>query len=64
MQLNHTQIVLNPTNVGSSFLLLAQIKVRLVARVKKNNHQMLIQNINPGRIITAFAIQLKNSTIL
>jgi hypothetical protein len=64
MQLNQTQIVLNPTRVGNSFLLLAQINVKLVARVRKNNHHMLIPNIKPGKIMTALAIHDKNSTIL
>jgi hypothetical protein len=56
--------VLNPTNVGRSFLLLAQISVRLVKSVKKNNHQICIPNINPGIMITALAAQLENSTML
>jgi hypothetical protein len=64
MQLNQTHKVLNPTNVGSSFLLLAQISVMLVARVKKNSHQTLIPKINPGKIIMALAIHDKNSTVL
>jgi hypothetical protein len=57
-------MVLNPTRVGSNFLLLAQISVRLVARVKKYSHQTLMPNINPGTIIMAFAVHDKNSTIL
>jgi hypothetical protein len=57
-------MVLNPTSVGNSFLLLAQINVKLVARVKKNNHHMLMPNISPGKIMTALAIHDKNSTIL
>jgi hypothetical protein len=56
--------VLNPTRVGNNFLLLAQINVKLVARVRKNNHHMLIPNISPGTIIIAFAAHDKNSTIL
>jgi hypothetical protein len=64
MQLIHAQIVLNPTSVGNNFLLLAHIRLRLVANVKKYNHQILIPNINPGIIITAFAAHDKNSTIL
>jgi hypothetical protein len=55
---------LKPTKVGSSFLLLAQIRVRDVARVKKYNHQIWIPKIRPGIIITAFAVQLANSTVL
>jgi hypothetical protein len=64
MQLIHTQIVLNPTKVGSSFLLLAHISVRLVPSVKKNNHQIEIPNIKPGTMMIALATQLKNSTVL
>jgi hypothetical protein len=61
---SHTQIVLNPTKVGNSFLFDAQISVRLVAKVKKNSHQTLMPKISPGTMITAFAAQDKNSTIL
>jgi hypothetical protein len=57
-------MVLNPTKVGNSFLFEAQIRVRLVARVKKNNHHTLMPNISPGKIITALAIHDRNSTIL
>jgi hypothetical protein len=57
-------MVLKPTRVGSSFLLLAQIRVRLVNNVKKNNHHILIPKIKPGIIIMALAAQLKNSTVL
>lgn len=64
MQLIHAQIVLNPTRVGSNFLLLAQIKVRLVNKVKKNNHHMLMPNISPGTMITALAAHEANSTRL
>jgi hypothetical protein len=64
MQLIHTQIVLNPTNVGNSFFSLAHISVRLVASVKKYNHQICIPNIKPGIIIQALAAQLANSTVL
>jgi hypothetical protein len=56
--------VLNPTSVGSSFFSLAHISVRLVASVKKYNHQMLIPNIKPGIMMQAFAAQLANSTVL
>ena len=59
-----THIVLNPTSVGNSFFSLAQISVRLVASVKKNNHQTEIPNISPGTIIVALAAQDKNSTVL
>jgi hypothetical protein len=64
MQLNHVHMVLNPTNVGSSFLLLAQIKVNDVNRVKKYNHQTLIPKIRPGIMIMALAVQDANSTVL
>jgi hypothetical protein len=57
-------IVLNPTKVGNSFLFDAHINVKLVTKVKKNNHHKLIPNIRPGIIMTAFADQLKNSIIL
>jgi len=56
--------VLKPTSVGSSFLLLAHIRDKLVAKVKKYNHHMLIPKISPGMIIIALAAQLKNSTVL
>jgi hypothetical protein len=57
-------MVLNPTNVGSSFFSDAHISVRLVARVKKYNHHMLIPNIRPGTIMQALAAQDANSTVL
>jgi hypothetical protein len=60
----HAHSVLNPTNVGNSFLLLAQINVRLVARVKKYNHQTEIPKINPGTMMIALAVQLAASTML
>jgi hypothetical protein len=50
--------------VGRSFLLLAQISPKLVNKVKKNNHHRLTPKISPGIIITAFAAQLANSTVL
>jgi len=64
MMLNQAHMVLNPTNVGNSFLLLAQISERLVNSVKKYNHQSCIPNINPGMIIIALANQDAASTIL
>jgi hypothetical protein len=64
MQLIQVQIVLNPTSVGKNFLLLAHISAKLVAKVKKYKYQRLIPKINPGIIITAFAAQLMNSTVL
>jgi hypothetical protein len=57
-------MVLNPTNVGSSFFSDAHISVNDVNRVKKYNHQTLIPNIKPGIIMQAFAAQLANSTVL
>jgi hypothetical protein len=57
-------MVLKPTNVGSSFLLDAHINVKLVNRVKKNSHQMLMPNISPGTMITALAAHDANSTVL
>jgi hypothetical protein len=57
-------MVLNPTNVGSSFLLLAQISDRLVAKVKKYNHHTLMPKIKPGMMIMALAVQDANSTVL
>ena len=60
----HTHIVLNPTKVGNSFFSLAQISVRLVNSVKKNNHQMLMPKINPGIMMQAFAAHDRNSTVL
>jgi hypothetical protein len=57
-------MVLNPTKVGNSFLLLAQINVILVNNVKKNNHQICMPNIKPGIMMMALAAQLTNSTIL
>jgi hypothetical protein len=55
---------LKPTNVGNNFLLDAHIKAKLVNKVKKNRYHKDILNINPGIIIIAFALQLKNSTVL
>jgi hypothetical protein len=60
----HTHIVLNPTNVGNNFLLDAHINAKLVNKVKKNKYHKDILNIRPGIIIIAFALQLKNSTVL
>jgi hypothetical protein len=56
--------MLNPIRVGSNFLLLAQMRDSEVARVKKYNHQSWIPKISPGMMITAFAAQLANSTVL
>jgi hypothetical protein len=57
-------MVLNPTNVGSSFFSLAHISVRLVARVKKYNHHMLMPKIKPGMMMQALAAHEANSTVL
>jgi hypothetical protein len=59
-----TQSVLNPTRVGRSLRFDAQIRVKLVNRVRKNNHHTDIPNINPGTIIIAFVNQDAASTIL
>ena len=60
----HAQVVLNPTNVGKSFFSDAHISVRLVNRVKKYSHHMLMPKIKPGTMIMALANQEKNSTVL
>jgi hypothetical protein len=57
-------MVLKPTNVGNNFLFDAQIKDKLVNKVKKYKYHNEIPNIKPGIIIIAFANQLKNSTVL
>jgi hypothetical protein len=57
-------MVLNATKVGSNFLLLAHIKVKLVAKVKKYNCHICIPKINPGIIITALQNHDTNSTML
>jgi hypothetical protein len=57
-------MVLKPIRVGKSFLLLAQIKVKLVASVRKYSHHTCMPKISPGTMITALASQLTNSTVL
>jgi hypothetical protein len=57
-------IVLNKINVGNDFLIDAQINADDVANVKKCIYHNSIPNINPGIMITAFAIQADNSIIL
>jgi hypothetical protein len=57
-------MVLNPTNVGSSFFSEAQISVNDVNSVKKYNHHIEIPNIKPGTMIQALAAQEANSTVL
>ena len=64
MQEIQTQIVLNPTSVGSSFFSLAQIKVKLVNNVKKYSHHTLMPKIRPGIMIQALAVHDANSTVL
>jgi hypothetical protein len=62
--LNQIHSVLNATSVGNSFLLLAQINVRLVKSATMYNCHMLIPKISAGIIIAAFAIQLAASITL
>jgi hypothetical protein len=57
-------IVLNKINVGNDFFIDAQINADDVANVKKCIYHNSIPNINPGMMITAFAIQADNSIIL
>jgi hypothetical protein len=57
-------IVLNKINVGNDLRIDAQINADDVASVKKCIYHNSIPNINPGIIITAFAIQADNSIIL
>jgi len=57
-------IVLNKINVGNNFLIDAQINADDVANVKKCIYHNSIPNINPGIMITAFAIQADNSMVL
>jgi hypothetical protein len=57
-------IVLNKINVGNDFLIDAQINADDVANVKKCIYHNSIPNINPGMMITAFAIQAAASIVL
>jgi len=57
-------MVLNPTKVGKSFFSDAHISVRLVNRVKKYSHHMLMPKIRPGTMIQALAAHEANSTVL
>jgi hypothetical protein len=57
-------MVLNPTKVGKSFFSDAHISVRLVNRVKKYSHHMLMPKIKPGTMMQALAAQDANSTVL
>ena len=56
--------MLNATSVGNSFLLLAQIKVRLVANVIQYNCHMFTPKIRPGMITAALAVHEAASTLL
>ena len=56
--------VLNPTRVGNSLRLLAQIKLKLVAKVNQYSHHTLIPKMSPGTMIMALAVQDRNSTVL
>jgi hypothetical protein len=60
----HAQIVLNPTSVGNSFFSDAHINVRLVNKVKKYSHHMLMPKINPGIMIIALANHAAASILL
>jgi hypothetical protein len=64
MQLSQIQSVLNPTNVGNSLRLDAQIKVMLVIKAMMYNHQICMPKIKPGTIIDALASQDTASTML
>jgi len=64
MQLSHIHRVLNPTKVGNSFLLLAQISVMLVINAMIYNHQICTPKIKPGTIIDALASHDAASTML
>jgi hypothetical protein len=56
--------VLNAINVGSDFLMLAQINNEEVIKVKKCNHHISLPITSPGIIIAAFANHAKNSIVL
>jgi hypothetical protein len=60
----HTHRVLNATRVGKSFLFDAQIKVKLVARVRKKNHHTETPKIKPGTMIMALVNHDNPSTML
>ena len=64
IKLNHAHMVLKATRVGNSFLFDAQIKARLVAKVKKNSCQICMPNISPGIMIMALQNHDANSTML
>jgi hypothetical protein len=57
-------MVLKTINVGNDFFMLAQINKDDVANVRKWKYHISIPNINPGTIITAFAIHAANSITL
>jgi hypothetical protein len=56
--------VLKTINVGNDFFMLAHISKEDVVSVKKCNHHISFPKSIPGTIITALAIQAKNSIIL
>ena len=56
--------VLNTINVGSDFLILAQINSEDVANVKKCMYHNSTPNIKPGTMMIALAIQAANSIVL
>lgn len=56
--------VLNAINVGSDFLILAQISNDEVAKVRKCNHHISLPITSPGMMIAAFANHAKNSIVL
>ncbi len=56
--------VLNIINVGSDFLILAQINNEDVSNVRKCIYHNSIPNIKLGTIMIAFAIQEANSIVL
>jgi hypothetical protein len=64
MQDIQTHRVLNATKVGKSFLFDAQIRVKLVTKVRKKNHHTLTPKINPGTIIMALVSHDRPSTML
>jgi len=55
--------VLNATNVGNSFLSLAQISAALVISVIICSHHISTPHIRAGKITAAFANQAAASTI-
>jgi hypothetical protein len=64
MQASQIHSVLNPTNVGNSFLFEAQISVMLVINAITYSHHICTPNIKPGTMITALAIHEAASMML